>query len=90
MDERTTRETGRLTALKVTRLRRKPGMHADGDGLYLQGNPGGGSWILRYMHRGRARYMGLGPASTFSLKDARIRAQDQRRLLHNGIDPIEA
>jgi hypothetical protein len=40
--------TGRLTALKVTRLAGKPGMHADGSGLYLQVTKGGASWIYRY------------------------------------------
>lgn len=53
--------TGRLTALKVTRLVGKPGMHADGGGLYLQVTNGGASWIYRYMLNGRACEMGLGP-----------------------------
>jgi hypothetical protein len=39
------RTTARLTALQVTRAVGKPGMYADGDGLYLQVTEGGASWI---------------------------------------------
>lgn len=68
-----------------------PGYHADGDGLYLQVTPSGArSWILRYQIGGRRREMGLGPVSLFGLAEARQRAAQQRRLLADGIDPIEA
>jgi integrase len=85
----------RLTALKVTRIR-EPGMYADGGGLYLQvtinsreGEPAK-SWIYRYMLRGRAREMGLGPLHTVSLSLARDHALKQRQLRLRGIDPIDA
>jgi integrase len=84
------RTTGRLTALKVTRMADKPGMYADGGGLYLQVTPGGASWIYRYMLKGRAREMGLGPLALYGLQDARAKALDARRLRHEGVDPIEA
>jgi predicted ATPase len=52
----------RLTALQVKRVTRL-GMHANGGGLYLYVQAGGGkSWVFRYMLNGRARGMGLGPA----------------------------
>jgi integrase len=81
--------TGRLTALRVSRARR-PGMYADGGGLYLQVTEGGRSWIYRYMLNNRAREMGLGPLALYGLSEARVLAQDARRLRHQGIDPIEA
>jgi hypothetical protein len=81
---------GRLTPLKVTRAVEKPGMHADGGGLYLQVRPGGASRILRYGLAGRTRYMGLGPLTLYGLADARTRAVDARRLRHEGIDPTDA
>jgi integrase len=84
------RTTGRLTALAVERARKKPGMYADGDGLYLQVTTNGASWVYRFMLNGRAREMGLGPLSLFGLQDARARALDVRRLRHGGVDPIEA
>ncbi len=82
--------TGRLTALKVMRATGKPGMYADGGGLYLQVTPGGASWIYRYMLKGCAREMGLGPLALYGLQEARAKALDARRLRHEGVDPIEA
>ncbi len=85
-----TRMTGRLTALKVARAAQVPGMYADGGGLYLQVTPGGTSWVWRYMLKGRAREMGLGPLGLYGLKEARAKALEAHRLRHEGIDPIEA
>jgi integrase len=81
--------TGRLTALKVHKAKR-PGMYADGGGLYLQVTTGGTSWVYRYMLTGRAREMGLGPLTLYGLQEARAKALDARRLRHEGIDPIDA
>jgi len=85
----------KLTALKVERIK-EPGMYADGRGLYLQvtvnsrdGEPAK-SWIYRYMLRGRAREMGLGPCHTVGLALARDLALRQRQLRLQGVDPIEA
>jgi integrase len=81
---------GRLTALKVERIKR-PGMHADGGGLYLRVTPEGArNWVLRYMLDRRPRWMGLGPLALYGLQEARARALDARRQRHEGIDPIEA
>jgi integrase len=85
-----TRAIGRLTALKAERLK-KPGMHADGGGLYLRITPQGSrNWVLRYMLNGRPRWMGLGPLSLYGLAEARAKALDARRKRHEGIDPIDA
>ena len=84
------RAIGRLTALKVERLK-KPGMHADGGGLYLRvTSEGARNWVLRYMLNRRPRWMGLGPLALYSLAEARAKALDARRKRHEGIDPIEA
>jgi integrase len=67
-----------------------PGYYPDGGNLYLQvSDTGSRSWIFRYELAGRAREMGLGSAGDFSLANARERAQAQRKLLADGIDPIE-
>lgn len=80
----------RLTAVHVTRAK-KPGLYSDGGGLYLQITKTlSKSWMFRYMRRGKARGMGLGPVHTISLADARIKAQGCRRMLLDGIDPLEA
>ncbi len=83
------RRPGKLSALKVARLT-KPGLYADGNGLYLQvGARSARSWILRYMIGGRARYMGLGPCSVIGLAEARERATHARLLIYSDSDPIE-
>ena len=79
-----------LTAKKVERA--KPGRYRDGEvkGLYLQVRSAKNkSWLLRYERDGIERWHGLGPADTFSLKEARLRARAARQLLHDGVDPIE-
>jgi integrase len=78
-----------LTAKRVERVK-APGRYFDGHGLYLQvRNANNKSWLLRYERAGRERWFGLGPAHTFSLKEARARARKARQLLADGIDPVE-
>lgn len=88
--------TGRLTAVSVKALvaAGKPGAHADGGGLYLRVvAPGSAKWTLRYMLAGRAREMGLGAYDAagergLTLAEARAAAEEPRRLIRDGIDPI--
>ena len=62
----------------------------DGSGLYLRiESTGGGGWILRYRHRGRRRDLGLGPMQLVTLAQAREAAQEERKRLRAGVDPIE-
>jgi Arm DNA-binding domain len=83
------REPNRLTALKVSKTR-KPGRYGDGGGLYLQVSPAHTkSWLFKFMRHGRAREMGLGPVAIVPLADARDKARAARRLLLEGLDPIE-
>jgi integrase len=80
---------GKLTTLAVARAA-EAGMHADGDGLYLQVGVGGAkSWIYRFTLGGRKRYLGLGSASAIPLKRARELAAEARQLRAEGVDPIE-
>lgn len=77
------------TALAVKRLRR-PGVHAVGDGVYLQIRPEGSrTWIFRYMRNGRSRTMGLGSDRLTSLADIREQGRALRAMVRKGIDPIE-
>ena len=79
---------GRLTPLDVWRL--GAGFHPDGDGLHLQVTGATArSWIYRYTSGGRTRDYGVGPAKAISLKRARELAAEARRLVAEGIDPIE-
>jgi hypothetical protein len=84
------RAIGRLTAQKVEKFKNaenpKPGMYADGAGLYLRITPQGArNWVLRYMLNRRPRWMGLGPLALYGLADARAKALEARRKRHEGI-----
>ena len=83
------RTIGRLTALKVDKAKR-PGMYADGGGLYLRVTfSGTKNWVFRFMLNGRPRWMGVGPLHTIGLAEARNRAAGFRLQRHDGVDPIE-
>jgi integrase len=80
----------RLNALQVKKLA-IPGYYCDGGGLYLQVSKSGTkSWIMRYTLAGKSCEMGLGSYSTWTLAEARQRAIAQRKLLTDGINPMEA
>ncbi|MGI4951183.1 MAG: tyrosine-type recombinase/integrase [Janthinobacterium lividum] len=80
---------GKLTALAVKRLV-TPGRHGDGDGLWLQVRDAEHrSWLFRFKLHGRAREMGLGALSDMPLVEARDAAAACRRLVRDGIDPID-
>lgn len=83
------RQLHRLDALKVKRLDRR-GLHADGGGLYLQISQfDTKAWIFRFTMNEKTRHMGLGPLHTISLAEARQEAESCRKLVRDGIDPIE-
>lgn len=68
----------------------KPGMHADGGGLYLYAKAGGAmSWIFRYQLKNRRREMGLGSLAGLPPVEARSEAARLKAVVANGIDPIE-
>lgn len=92
---------GNLTAAAVKAAKHNPKKSTrpirfgDGGGLYLQVAPGHTkSWLFRYTLRGKAREMGLGrygdDKSAVSLAKARNLAAEQRKLLEQGRDPIDA
>ncbi len=84
------RQINRMSARGVA-TKKKAGYHPDGAGLYLQVSESGTkSWVFRFMLTGRAREMGLGHADLVSLEEARIARDRHRKLLAEGIDPIEA
>jgi integrase len=69
----------------------EPRLYSDGGGLYFQiTKRGSRSWILRFHLNGKVRDMGLGPAPSVTLKDARQLAEAARKLVRDGADPILA
>lgn len=62
----------------------------DARGLYLEVAPSGGKWWrLKYRYGGKEKRLSLGVYPDVSLKDARERRDDARKLLANDIDPSE-
>ena len=62
----------------------------DGGGLYLEVAPSGGKWWrLKYRFGGKEKRLSLGVYPDVSLKDARERRDEARKLLSNDIDPSE-
>lgn len=76
----------------ASKLAKADGMHAMGGvpGLYLHVRGGSRSWVLRYSFEGRRRDLGLGSYIDLTLAEARERAREQRKLIVQGIDPIDA
>ena len=86
------REVGKLSARKVETLK-VPGRHSDGGNLYLSISDNGGKrWVFFYRFNGKRKEMGLGSAArgSVSLLDARKKAAAARKLVEDGIDPLDA
>lgn len=85
---------GPIAERTAARLAKQQGFHAVGgvSGLYLCVSRGGGrSWILRYNAlNGRRRDLGLGSLADLTLSEARDAASAARKLLKQGIDPIDS
>jgi integrase len=80
----------KLTAIKVRGLR-APGKYLDGQGLYLRVTTAERrAWVFRYMLQGKAREMSLGNADEVTLAEARAKHQDARKLIRDGVDPLDA
>lgn len=62
----------------------------DGGGLYLEVAPSGGKWWrLKYRFDEKEKRLSLGVYPDVSLKEARERRDEARKLLANGVDPGE-
>ena len=78
----------RLSAAKVKAIK-KPGMHGDGNGLYLRVTGSGSrSWMQRIVMHGRRRDLGLGGYPAIGLAEARALALANKALVTAGRDPL--
>lgn len=81
-----------LSAIAIKELVKK-GLHAVGtvSGLNLKIDSNGNkSWVLRVLVGGRRRSMGLGGYPSVPLALACQKARDARKLIDDGVDPIQA
>lgn len=78
------------TAIKNAKPASKATRMFDGGGLYLEvASAGGKWWRFKYRFNGKEKRLSLGVYPDVSLKDARQRRDDARKLLANGVDPGE-
>lgn len=74
---------------EAAQKRDRPYRLSDGGGLLLEVKPTGAKiWLCRLTVHGKRRDMGLGGFPAVSLKEARRKAEDARRLAREGLDPI--
>ena len=81
-----------LTDAKIRQQKQedKPVRLFDSGGLYLEVSPSGGKlWRYKYRFGGKEKRLSLGKYPEVSLKDVRIRHQEARKNLAQGIDPAE-
>ena len=81
-----------LSSAKSVQSVTTKGYHRCGDSLYLQvSNQGTKSWLFRYKSpvTKKQREMGLGSYKFVDLAQARQWAQDSKKLVLEGKDPIE-
>lgn len=82
--------------LTDTFVKRKQGngtaqKHSDGGGLFLHITPQGGkSWRMGYRFMGKQKLLVIGPYPAVSLKEARERREEAKKLLVDNIDPSTA
>lgn len=82
---------GKLTVKEVQSILNKtePGRYGDGGGLYLMiPKSGAPYWMLRYTHHKKRRALTLGKQSHLSLAEARTAAEEFKKQIRDGKDPI--
>ncbi len=78
------------TYIKSIKPLEKPKKYFDGGGLFLYVPPTGNKfWRLSYRFDKKAKLLSLGEYPTVSLKEARARREEAKKLLAKDIDPSE-
>ncbi len=76
--------------LRTVKPQAKAQKYADGGGLYLYVSPSGGKlWRMDYTLEGRRKTASFGAYPAVSLKDARMRRDDAKAMIAQGIDPVQ-
>jgi hypothetical protein len=86
------RQLNRLSA-KTVASEKRPGLHCDGGGLYLQvASSGSKAWIFRFRSpiTRKTRDMGLGALHCVDLAAAREKAAVHRKAIHDALETFKA
>lgn len=79
------------TAIRNTKPKDKPFKLSDENGLYLLINPNGSRWWrFRYRVTGKEKLLSFGVYPEVTLKEAREKRDNARKMLRDGIDPSMA
>ena len=77
--------------MKLTELKLKntltPGKHFDGGGMYLLVKEGARYWRLKYRFADKEKTLALGVYPEVTLKEARAKRDEARKLIRDGKDP---
>ena len=74
------------TAARQAKFNDKPQKLSDEKGLFLLVNQSGKYWRLKYRHGGKEKTLALGVYPEVSLKEARAKRDDARRVIAEGVD----
>ena len=78
-----------VTAIQKAKPKENQYRLADERGLVLLVRPNGAKlWQLRFRHEGKEKTASLGQYPDVSLSDARVKREDQRKLIASGVDPV--
>ena len=67
----------------------KPYRHFDGGGLYIHVAPTGSKlWRMSYRFVGKGKLLSFGEYPTVSLKDAREKREEAKKLWHRGLSHL--
>ena len=78
------------THIKTVKYTGKPKKYFDGGGLFLFVSATGSKlWRMAYRFEQKEKLLSFGEYPTVSLKDARERREEAKKMLANGIDPAE-
>jgi len=83
----------RLNEIQIKNLKPQEKIYrkVDGDGLCLEVHPNGSKlWRVAYVFNNKRRQVALGKYPIVTLKEAREKRMEVKRLLDKGIDPVEA
>lgn len=82
-----------LTDARIRKIKpeEKTKRYADEKGMYLEVTPSGGMyWRLKYRVNGKENRYSMGVYGEVSLAEARVKRDDARKLIAQGIDPNQA
>ncbi len=86
------RTDSQIKKIKPPTLEQKaPDKYSDGQGLQLHAFANGGKyWRMAYRFEGKQKTLSIGIYPEVSLAEARSKREDAKRILRQGIDPMEA